>query len=419
MRLLKEYPLFRKTIINNFISTLGDSMYYIALMTYAAQLDRPDFGIMLVSLSESLPYLFSLMMGSLADMSGQRTKKIIYTGLWRGGLYFLVGILIGFKPSMMILAGITLINFVSDIIGKFDAGLWAPFLPFLVSAEDFEEAQGMKGAINQIVNMMSQFVGAFLLGIFSYRLLAFINSFTFFLTVLIVLTIVSELLQIEKNQMDSSRQQLAFRTIWEQMVSSVKELYHNRILFTQLVLFSLANGLLTVLVPLVSLLFIENTHLLINNFSFSLALFSALMSAGVVAGSLFGSKTFKSMELNTLCFYIFMAIFCVGIGILGANIWVLFIGGVGVGLFVGGASPKLSAAVVRQIPIDKLGSVNGGISTLLMSVPPIATTMFTGLASAKTLNAAVYLLLICSVVFALASLWFGFKRLPQRDARKS
>lgn len=416
MKILKKYPLFKKIIINNFISTLGDSMYYIALMTYAAQLDRPDLGIMLVSLSESLPYLLSLMMGSLADMSGRRTKKIIYTGLWRGGLYLLVGILIGFQPSMMILTGIALINFVSDIIGRFDNGLWSPFLPFLVRTEDFEEAQGMKGAINQIVNMMSQFVGAFLLGLFSYRLLAFINSGTFFLTVLIVLTMLSDLLQIERTHMNNRQEQISISTIWMQMTSSVKELCSNQLLFIQLVLFGFANGLLSVLIPLVSLLFTQNTRLLINNFSFSLALFSAVVSAGVVAGSLFGSKIFKAMDLNMLCLFIFVSVFFISFGMLAANILLIFLGGAVAGLLVGGASPKLSTAVVRQIPLDKLGSVNGGINTLLMCIPPVAVASFTGLASVKSLKAAVLLLLICSAVFAAASFWFAIKSLPQRNA---
>lgn len=416
MNILKKYPIYRKSILNNFISALGDSMYYIALMTYASQMERPDLGIMLVTLSESIPHLFSIITGSIADMSQHRVKKIIQSGFVRGGIYVLVGILIGFKPSLNILAAIALLNFISDIIGKYTNGLWSPFIPYLVDRQDIEEAQGLNGGLAQIVSLFAQFFGAYLLGIFSYRVLAFINSGAFFLTMFIVLTMYTELKKIEETKLQKQAQTISVKTTWKQIRLSMKELIQHRHLFILLMLFGLANGLLTVLSPMFSLWFAENKEMLIRDFAFSIALVNGTISVGAMLGAFLGIKIYKRVELLDMCRLIFVIMGILSIAVYVKMSVLIFISIFFVGLLVGGASPKLSAAVINEIPVEQLGAVNGAINMVLMCIPPITTTLFTSIASIFSLSTALLCLIGCVFVFLLIS--FRIKTVHQTASLK-
>lgn len=404
MQLLKKYPIYRKILANNFVSGLGDSMYYIALMTYAAQLPKPEIGIMLISLSENIPYLLSVITGSMADLSRHRTKKIMQIGMIRGLLYLGVAVLIGFKPTFMVLSGITLINFVSDMFGKFSGGLWAPFIPYIVKNEDLEEAQGLSGAMGQLIGIIAQFFGAFLLGIFSYRLLAVVNSFAFLLTILIISSIAKKLDKIEEKQLKREKKPLRIKEIGKQVKESMGVLYENKHLFKLLVLFSFANGFLSVLLPLTSLILVEHPEMSRWSFSFSLAMVNGGIASGAIIGSLFGTVIFKKINLNKLCGLIFLSIIIFSGGAFIQSFLCVLIFSIVIGVLIGGGSPKLSALFIKEMPVDRLGAVNGGSSTILMAMPIMTVALFTGIASATSVSVALIVLLIASSLTLVASL---------------
>lgn len=402
MSIIKKYPLYQKIILNNFISTLGDSMYYIALMTYAAQFTNSSLAITIVSLSESIPFIFASPLGSLADMSENKATKIFYSGLIRGALYLSVGFLIGFQQSMMLLVGISLINFISDNVGKFSNSLFYPFVPLIVEQDDLEEAQGLNGAIGNIVAIIAQFVGAYLLGIFSYQLLAIINSMTFFATALIVLSMKKSLDILEKEHLDK-HESISLSAIWKQMVFAIKETTKNKQFFKLILVFAGLNGLSSAISPLLSIVLAKDSALIIDSFSFTFALIQGLTSIGVILGSLFGTKLFKKLELeqfNQLILFFMALLVC---SILLKNIYLLLIFQFILGLLIGIVNPKFNAKLMKEIPLDKLATIAGGVSTLLMFFPPITIFIFTTLATAFSSNVSLVTLNISCLLLCFYS----------------
>lgn len=189
MKLLKTNQTYRHLIFATLFSTFGDSIYYIALLTYASQFENATLAITLVSLSETLPYLLGVVTGGLADQSRNKNRKLIMMGASRGLLYGIVGILMGFQQSLLLLGGIITINFISDIIGKYASGLTIVFYPYIVKGEDLEEAQGLSGALQQTASIAAGFIGAFLIGIFSYQVMAWLNSLMFWAVMVMMLVL--------------------------------------------------------------------------------------------------------------------------------------------------------------------------------------------------------------------------------------
>lgn len=415
MKVLKKYPIYRKFIANNFVSTLGDSMYYIALMTYAAQFTNSGLAISMVSLSEAIPGLFFIVTGSIADLSHNKVKKNLANGLIRGILYFIVGVVIGFQPSLMLLAGICVLNFISDILGKYSSGLMAPFILYMVNREDLEEAQGLSGAITSLVGLLAQFVGAYLMGLFSYQLLAWINSGTFFLGVIILFSIKTALETIEKEKLVATNtEKPSINAILQQMVSAIKDIKECRPVFSVIILFALSNGALSVLIPLISMLFSQNPHLVIQNFSFTLAFCQGMISFGVIVGSLFGPKVLSAVSLKTLCLGMFISTVGLSLVMLSQHVWLLLSLLLVLGLLIGAASPKLNVLLISHFPIAKLGTIGGGVNSLLLLTPPLATVLFTSTATALNLKAGIILLFI----FSVASLIFGLFQPSEKTITK-
>jgi hypothetical protein len=62
MQLLRHNPLYRTLLTSGAVSALGDSIYYIALLTYASRFPEPSLAILLVSMSETLPGVLSVFL---------------------------------------------------------------------------------------------------------------------------------------------------------------------------------------------------------------------------------------------------------------------------------------------------------------------------------------------------------------------
>ncbi|EFG6489639.1 MFS transporter, partial [Escherichia coli] len=136
MKKLLTNKLFMAVFASNMLSSFGDVMYYLALMAYVLQLPDAKLGISIVGLSEALPYLTGFIMGYWADKTVHKVKTIIQTLLFRVGLYVIVGIVIGFQPSLWVVVVVAFINVLSDLAGQYEDGLYTPLSLRIVSNED-------------------------------------------------------------------------------------------------------------------------------------------------------------------------------------------------------------------------------------------------------------------------------------------
>lgn len=390
---------FQKLVLNSLLSTMGDSLYYIALMTYASQLPKANLGISIVSFSESLPTMFGLFIGSYADASRNRSQKMIGSTLLRSLLYFIVGILIGFDASLMILTVIAILNFLSDVIGNYSEALGSPFLPLIVPKNELEEAQGLRGSIAQTVRIAANFLGSALIGILSFRLLAWINSAAFLLTILILLSLRSLFRSLEEKHLQRT-EKISMSLFFRQIKTAIMNIIQNRPLFKLLMIFAIVNAIFMTITPSFSMLLAQYPDMVIKNFPFTLALLQGMVAIGSIVGGVIGVNVLKNYTLYQLNPFIsILAVLLLSFMYLQET-WLILTTFLFLGFLIGVANPKLNAAILTIIPLNQLGTISGGMSMILMSLPPLFILIFSGIVTAFSIQTA----LICLGMVSLGLL---------------
>ena len=171
---------YRRLSIANFLSNAGDILFYLAFMTYASKLKNYSLALSLIAISESIPRLFDIVGGYLADKTYNKFKNIFLMAVVRFILYGLVGILFVTNISQWSLViAVVIINFISDTVGSYSGGLNVPLIVEVVGQEEFAEAEGFTNGISQVITTVAQFIGSGLLLFLSHSNLAFVNAFTF------------------------------------------------------------------------------------------------------------------------------------------------------------------------------------------------------------------------------------------------
>ncbi|MGY3779570.1 MFS transporter [Isobaculum melis] len=394
MQALKKSRIFRYLFASNFVSGFGDSIYYIALLTYASQFPNSNLAIMLVTLSETIPGLLYIFTGSIADATKNKTQKMIHLAIYRGIFYLIVGFMIGFQPSMMILSGIVLLNFFSDIFGKYASSLNTPFIPNIVDKEDIEAASGLQQAVSQFISIIAQFIGATLLSIFSYQFIAWMNSGTFLLVAVIIWCIRGALQKTEEKSIPVSNEKRTVKQWGASLLASLKELKGNRQLATAVLQFTLVNFFLSALSPLFNIWMSAHPELQLKDFPLSIAIFQGLASIFLIIGNISGSGLFKKMTLTALAKQCLLLILLFAIGIFAAQLWLVFLAISLICLTVGTASPKFSTIVYASVATDKLATISGAANTLLSAAVPFSSLLFLGCANLLNQSFAFVLLLV-------------------------
>ena len=120
---------YRRFSIASFLSGTGDVLFYLAFMTYASKLHNYSLALSLIAISESIPRLFEIFSGYLADRTRNKFKNIFLMAVVRFILYAIVGFLFVAKVSdWNLVIAVVVINFFSDTFGSYSSGLVAPLV---------------------------------------------------------------------------------------------------------------------------------------------------------------------------------------------------------------------------------------------------------------------------------------------------
>ncbi|HFI0564111.1 TPA: MFS transporter [Streptococcus suis] len=368
MKKLVNNKLFLSSFVADLISNFGDTLYYLALLNYVLLLPDTKFALAMITASETLPILAGLFIGIWADKTKNKLDTILATLLVRVGLYALVGFLMGFAPALWIVGVVCVINFLSDLAGQYENGLYMPVSLRVVAAEDRETAMAFKMTVKGLLQIAFQASGAILIGFMSYQNLAFFNAGTFLVSLAIMATLRPALAKLLKeNPIQQAEQVETEAGIIKGMRNSLKESYQAvqniPVLKASIITIASLNAIFTALSPLVILNMKEFSDFMIVNAGTTVALISILFSVGSILGSSIGMALFKNVSLiNLLKFSTLMPVLLFS-GFFLHNIYVvlavIFVTAVTLGIF----NPKMSALVMNELPEDKLATVGGGIDT--------------------------------------------------------
>ncbi|HEM4165872.1 TPA: MFS transporter [Streptococcus suis] len=368
MKRLIHNKLFLSSFVADLISNFGDTLYYLALMNYVLLIPDTKFALAMITASETLPILAGLFIGIWADKTKNKLDTILATLVVRVGLYAFVGFLMGSAPALWVVAVVCVINFLSDLAGQYENGLYMPVSLRVVAAEDRETAMAFKMTVKSLLQIAFQASGAILIGFMSYQNLAFFNAGTFLVSLAIMVGLRPAFAKLLKeNPIQEAEQAETEAGIIKGMRNSLKESYQAvqniPVLKASIVTIASLNAIFTALSPLVILNMKEFSDFVIVNAGTTVALISIFFSVGSILGSSIGMALFKNVSLiNLLKFSTLMPVLIFS-GFFLHNIYVvlavIFVTAVTLGIF----NPKMSALVMNELPEDKLATVGGGIDT--------------------------------------------------------
>ncbi|HEM4283984.1 TPA: MFS transporter, partial [Streptococcus suis] len=358
--------LFLSSFVADLISNFGDTLYYLALMNYVLLLPDTKFALAMITASETLPILAGLFIGIWADKTKNKLDTILATLVVRVGLYAFVGFLMGFTPALWVVAVVCVINFLSDLAGQYENGLYMPVSLRVVAAEDRETAMAFKMTVKNLLQIAFQASGAILIGFMSYQNLAFFNAGTFLFSLAIMaglrpafakLLKESPIQEVEQTETEAG----LIKGIGQSIKDSYQAVQNIPVLKASIITIASLNAIFTALSPLAILNMKEFSDFVIVNAGTTVALISILFSVGSILGSSIGMALFKNVSLlNLLKFSTLMPVLLFS-GFFLHNIYVvltvIFVTAMTLGVF----NPKMSALVMNELPEDKLATVGGGI----------------------------------------------------------
>ncbi|MDF7639871.1 MFS transporter [Lactobacillus sp. ESL0791] len=387
---------YRKVTFASWLSSAGDTLFYLALMTYASNLKNYALALSLISISESVPRLIESLSGYFADKTQNKFKMIIWLAVIRFVLYMIVGGLFasnlaGWNLVLMVIG----INFISDISGMYSGGLQTPIIVDLVGENEIAEAEGFTGGISSMITLVAQFAGSGLLLIMSYSTLAIVNALTFLAAGLLFANVA---VSYRKEHYAQTSQETNDKNFGTTIAYAFKQVKKASGLLTIVLVVALMNGILDTIEPLTTIVIAGNKQTMaLGSYSFTIALIGAVASIGIALGSAVGTKIFKKTSIFaiSLADIIFAAAALFAVICRSIIMFIVFLAFLG--FFAGTASPKLTQWLVTAVDRNILASSIGLLNTILAMVGPLMTTIFTSIAGTINVDYALYGVLITSV----------------------
>ncbi|MGU7930700.1 MFS transporter [Streptococcus suis] len=369
MKKILNNKLFLSSYLADVISNFGDTLYYLALMNYVLFLPDTKFALAMITVSETLPILSELFMGIWADRTKNKLDTILATLVLRFVLYALVGLLMGFTPALWIVAVVCVVNFLSDLVGQYENGLYMPLSLRVLEAEDRETAMAFKNTVGGILMIVFRSSGAILIGFMSYQNLAFFNAGTFLVSLAIMVTLRPAFAKLLKeNPIQEVEQTETEAGLIKGIGQSLKESYQAiqkiPVLKASILTIAGINTVFSAISPLVILSMKEFSDFVIVNSGITLALVFNLFSVGYILGSSLGMAFFKHISLSNLlkCCTVFSVILFVGFYL--HNIYIVMATILVTTMMTGIINPKLYALIMNELPEDKLATINAGMGTI-------------------------------------------------------
>lgn len=382
MKKLLTNKLFMAVFASDMLSSFGDVMYYLALMAYVLQLPDAKLGISIVGLSEALPYLTGFIMGYWADKTVHKVKTIIQTLLFRVGLYVIVGIVIGFQPSLWVVVVVAFINVLSDLAGQYEDGLYTPLSLRIVSNEDRADSFAFRQTARSLFSIGFQTLGAVLVTVFSFRSLAFVNAATFGICACFMVFLAPSLDALVKERpilVDQKKETHVIKDLWRNMVIAAKECIKYPDISKCLVVAPFLNALFTVISLIVAALISQDKSMLVINPVTTLSLLSTFNIAGTILGGFLAMTVFRETRLLFLVKLITLMTPFIFISLLLHFIYGLYCSLVLTTIISGMINPKLNAVIMNTLPEERLAMSGSGIGTYVQFGAVLSRLLVSGL----------------------------------------
>ena len=400
MKVFLQNRDFRQLTINQWISTVGDTIFYLAFLNYVADASFAPLAILLITISETVPQVLQIFMGVLADFQHHRVLKYTVISLVKFVLYAIVAFLLsGQSFSLSLVFFICLMNLLSDALSYFSGAMLTPIFIRIIGKEHLTEAIGFKQSTVSLVRTISNILGGILLGILSIQFISLLNALTFLIAFVGILFIKNDLLKVEKTI--SYQEGLSVKSFCQHLFQASKLIWNmDRVIFI-LFIVSISQAVINVTVP-ISTLFLRNQPFLNLQTGQSLALLSTLELSALIAGSLVSGYLKNTISIKTALYasVVIQLLLLVGFATAHFGLILLFSS---LDAFIAGLlSPRLQELVFKQIPEESMGAVQSSIGAITVVLPSLFTIVFVTIATSfGTLAVSFILLLLLLTAFVM------------------
>lgn len=376
MNLLLKNRIYRFITYSDILSVIGDSLFYLAFLTYASTLENSAIAISIISISESLPEIFSIFTGVYADKVEDKAKADIYSNFLRMFIYFFVGFsFLIFKDLKLVIIA-SIFNLVSDIIGTFSDNLRFPIIYAILDKKDFDKSVGISLFCYYFFGFLAKFIGATVIVLLNYNyfVLSNINAFTFLVAGLIMVKIYRKL-KIKMDRLEQTKEadegeKISFSL--KENSKLVKKLFKNENIKKSIIFSCLISAINAPVLPIVYVA-ISNKEFFMFGFE-TVKIFSILnvvVLFGVILGNLIITKDINwSKYLQKI---IMFQLFCIIISFLNIlflkDIITICILLLFVSLNNGLIFPILSGVLMNNQDYGKLASTVGFLNTVETILP--------------------------------------------------
>ncbi|MDG7941548.1 MFS transporter [Streptococcus pneumoniae] len=402
MKVFLQNRDFRQLTINQWISTLGDTIFYLAFLNYVADASFAPLAILLITISETLPQVLQIFLGVLADFQHHRVLKYTVISFTKFLLYSIVSLsLSGQSFSLLLVTFICLINLLSDTLSYFSGAMLTPIFIRIIGQDHLAEAIGFKQSTVSLVKTISNILGGVLLGILSIQFISLLNALTFLIAFLGILFIKTDLLKVEKTI--NYQEGLSVKSFCQHLLQSSKLIWNMNKVLLVLFIISTSQAVINVTVP-VSTLFLRNQPFLNLQTGQSLALLSTFELSALIVGSLVSVSGYlqHTISIKTALYasLVIQLLLLVGFATVRFD-WILIFSTLDA-FFAGVLSPRLQELVFKQIPEESMGAVQSSIGAITVVLPSLFTIALVTIATSfGTLAVSFVLLLFLLVAFVM------------------
>lgn len=389
---------YRMLLINQWVSSFGDTLFYISFISYVSEYKFASLAVLCITVSETLPQISQLFTGVIADFQKNRVAKYIVILASKFLLYTLLTLFVTDKNfSMVMVLLICGINLLSDTMSYFAGAMISPLYVRIIG-DDMTDAMGFRQATAGVVNILSNLIGGVLIGVISLKMFVGLNALTFLFALLGVVFIRTSLRDIE-GQMEVGKR-LTAKSFGEHFLHSMKILSSFPAIIKLIFIAAMNQVILSIITPLSTLMLIHHPFIFFDTGK-SIAALSVVIFSGTIVGSFLSGGILKNIPIKMIVYFEEIMHLCILFSWLTNHFLLLLVVVFLCAVAVGMMGPRIFNLVFSMVPEEVMGTIQSVLGVFNVVVPGILSMLIVALASATNLKITVLPLFIF-VLTALA-----------------
>lgn len=398
---------YRAILNASLLSGIGDSLYNIVFIIYAATMPFKSLAVTLAAMATSVPTMLSLLTGSLADRTHAKTRHMVATRLGQMLLFLSLAVMILLPASFPLFLSLLLINIVSDSLGQYGNGLTLPLLHRLIPAKELNTALSFQSATSSTVQLVFQGLGASLIVLLNhnYALFGLLNALTSLLAAVTLVFRKKQLKQAEPPVTTGKSQ-----PVIGNIRAVLKFLAGNQFLFAVILFAMLVNTLGSSVDGLMNITLVQEPDLWLRDFGTTVAIINVVFSVGLIFGALFAKDGLQRLSTFKLLSLLMAAIVGLSSSFFLLHSIVAALGFSFVTAYLmGKINPRLATVMMRQVPEQQMGTTAGVVNLAALIGMPVGQVIFFTIANLASAHVSWIVMAGLATGLFLVLIWMSTK----------